>query len=172
MKDLAKEYAKKYHNGQYRKGNGLPYVVHPANVADYLGWFGFDDDVTLSVGWLHDIVEDTPFSLRDVIDVFGKEVACGVMYLTRDVDNDAYKRRLACAPDNIKMVKLCDTLDNVRTLDALSPLGIEKKVVDCLEYYIPMALDICPMMGLLLMDYIGRFNGMEYFKTTGTVRQE
>lgn len=154
MADIAREYAARYHDGQFRKKCGLPYIIHPRHVVQYLKAVGYDDETTLAIGWLHDTLEDTALGYDKVLAVFGMDVAVGVHLLTRDVGRDEYKRRLLCAPDHVKMVKLCDTLDNVRTLHALDAEGIERKVTDCQGYYIPMAMSLCPMIGERMQRYI------------------
>ena len=59
--ELAQKYATKYHQGQFRKNGVTPYIVHPHAVVKYLEKFGIKDEVTLSIAWLHDIVEDTEY---------------------------------------------------------------------------------------------------------------
>lgn len=155
--NMAREYAEKYHDGQYRKGGNLPYISHPENVVRFLKSLGYDDDVTTAVGWLHDTIEDTSLTYEKIREVFGLEIAEGVMYLTRDVNNDEYKKRLVNAPERIKMVKLADTLHNIQTLDYLSAQGIERKVNDCFAYYIPMAKEIYPPIADMMLYPFKRF---------------
>ncbi|MBW2997719.1 HD domain-containing protein [Candidatus Woesearchaeota archaeon] len=142
--ELARKCATRYHHGQFRKGNHEPYIVHPAAVVRYLKQHGIDDDVSLSVAWLHDVVEDTAMTWEQVENIFGKDIASGVHLLTRDVGREEYKTRLSYAPDNIKMVKLCDTLHNVEDMKYMSLKGIWRKINDCRDYYIPMARELCP----------------------------
>lgn len=141
---LAQQYATQYHEGICRKDGITPYIVHPATVVNYLGRLGFKDEITLAVAWLHDTVEDTILTQEEVRQVFGDDVAEGVYLLTRNVGREEYKQRLSMAPNNIKLVKLCDTLHNVTTLEYLSRKGIERKIDDCINFYIPMAQELCP----------------------------
>ncbi len=141
---LAEQYARKYHDGQYRRSSNLPYYVHPKHVVGYLEKFGINDQTTKAIGWLHDTIEDTELNYKQIKHIFGKRIAEGVNYLTRNVDRQTYKNRLKHAPKNVMMVKLCDTLDNIKTLHCLSAKGIERKVNDCREFYIPMAQKLCP----------------------------
>ncbi|MBT3298205.1 bifunctional (p)ppGpp synthetase/guanosine-3',5'-bis(diphosphate) 3'-pyrophosphohydrolase [archaeon] len=157
--ELAQKYATKYHQGQFRKNGVTPYIVHPHAVVKYLEKFGIKDEVTLSIAWLHDIVEDTPLTYSDVKVIFGKEIAEGVNYLTRNVCAENYKNRLSVAPENIKLVKLCDTLHNITTLNQLSKRGIERKVGDCLNFYIPMAQEISPELAQEMNYWISNYCG-------------
>ena len=154
---LAEEYARIYHEGQFRKSGKLQYIVHPENVVSYLRQFGVNDDISLSIAWLHDTLEDTSLTYGEIRNTFGAQVAHGVYLLTRDVDREQYKQRLSSAPMNIKMIKLCDTLHNITTLECLSPEGIERKINDCISYYMPMAEDICPVIAEQMGRYISNF---------------
>jgi GTP diphosphokinase / guanosine-3',5'-bis(diphosphate) 3'-diphosphatase len=154
---LAQYYAIKYHQGQYRKDDFTPYIVHPEAVVGYLEKFGFEDELTLSVAWLHDTVEDTTLSQEEVRQVFGDDIAEGVYLLTRNVDREEYKQRLGLAPDNIKLVKLCDTLHNITSLECLSKKGIERKIDDCINFYIPMAQELCPEVANEMKGYLRNY---------------
>lgn len=74
IKEQAKEYAIKAHEGQIRKSNGKPMIYHPITVGEILEIFGFDDE-TISAGYLHDTVEDTDTTFDDIERIFGKRVA-------------------------------------------------------------------------------------------------
>ena len=150
----AEQYARMYHKGQFRKSTELPYFIHPASVVNYLKQFGVDDDASLAIAWLHDTIEDTPLTYSRINHVFGREIADGVYLLTRNVDREEYKRRLSSAPRNIRMIKLCDTLDNITTLECLSTKGINRKVEDCNSYYIPIAEELCPEIAEEMRRYI------------------
>lgn len=148
--ELARKYATDYHKGQVRKGNGLPAVTHPEGVVRNLRRFGINDDPTLSTAWLHDTLEDTCLDYDEIYDVFGEEIAEGVYSLTKDTGPDLYKRKIAKSPRNIQLIKLCDVLHNVSTLDELRQKITEyerligRKIQDCQEFYIPLAKEICP----------------------------
>jgi len=157
---LAEKIATQYHEGQYRKslnGDRLPYIVHPKAVARLLLDFGITDDKAIAVAWLHDVLEDTPISYDTIKGLFGQEVADGVYILTRNVDNDEYKKRLTTASFAVKMIKLCDTLDNIETLECLSLSGIERKVHDCRGFYIPLAKQLCPAAAEKMEHYIDSY---------------
>jgi len=157
IQTLAEEYARIYHEGQFRTSGKLPYVVHPECVVRYLRQLGVNDDVSQAIAWLHDTLEDTSLTYGEIRNTFGVEVAHGVYLLTRNVDREQYKKRLSSAPMNIKMIKLCDTLHNITTLECLSPESIERKINDCISYYIPMAEEICPVIAEQMDRYINEY---------------
>lgn len=76
----AKQFAIKAHNGQIRKSDPeKPMIVHPINVAQILKEYEFDEFV-VAAGYLHDVVEDTSYELKDIKDIFGEDIAslvCG-----------------------------------------------------------------------------------------------
>ena len=65
--------ATKAHEGQLRK-TGEPYIIHPLAVMKILQEWNMDED-TIIAGILHDTVEDTDLSLKEIEDTFGKDVA-------------------------------------------------------------------------------------------------
>jgi GTP pyrophosphokinase len=155
--ELAEEYARKYHDGQLRKGTALPYVVHPENVVKLLKRYGVSDPAALAIAWLHDTVEDTSLTEENVREVFGDYIAQGVNVLTRNICRDEYNARLSLASKDLQMIKLCDTLDNIRTLECLSPKSATQKVRDCQFFFIPMALDICPDIAFRMRRYLDNY---------------
>ncbi|MEA3514385.1 MAG: HD domain-containing protein [Nanoarchaeota archaeon] len=157
IEKIAKHYAGMYHKGQFRRNSELPYIVHPENVVNYMKQFGVEDEDSLAIAWLHDTIEDTSLTYNRIKSVFGRNIADGVYLLTRNVDREEYKRRLSFAPENIRMIKLCDTLDNITTLECLSSEGIMRKVDDCKDYYIPMAEELCPWIAKQMKKYISNF---------------
>ena len=66
IKNKAKRYACKAHNGQVRKSDKeKPLIIHPIDVAYKLTKYGFDDNV-IAAGYLHDVVEDTKYTQNDI----------------------------------------------------------------------------------------------------------
>ena len=154
MLSKAEWYAWKYHAGQRRKIMQLPYVVHPANVVQLLVQHGVTDEATLTIAWLHDTLEDTKLTYQEIHRVFGQNIADGVLALTQQGDRTTYNAQILAAPNNIQMVKLCDTLDNLTTLHCLSPTGIVRKIRECEEMYIPMAQQLCPPLAKKIQSYV------------------
>jgi (p)ppGpp synthase/HD superfamily hydrolase len=121
-------FAIKAHKGQKRKGNGLPYIMHPMRVASVLQEVKESKNMNLLIisSLLHDTVEDTGVKLTTIAKKFGHQVAALVEELT--LDKDLYetvgKTELLCQ-EVLKMtsyalcIKLCDRLDNVRDLKAM-----------------------------------------------------
>jgi (p)ppGpp synthase/HD superfamily hydrolase len=112
------------HQGQTRKGSGVPYVEHVVGVAMILDRLGFAEEVVVA-GLLHDVVEDTEATLDDVRERFGDEVA-SVVALCSEVKLDDQGRKrpwidrkrdhlaaLADAPTAARAVILADKLHNL-----------------------------------------------------------
>jgi (p)ppGpp synthase/HD superfamily hydrolase len=112
------------HQGQVRKGSGVPYFEHIVAVAMTLDRLGFGEDVVIA-GLLHDVVEDTDATLDDVRDRFGPAVAELVGHGS-EVKRDAagakrpwidrkrdHLAALAAAPADARAVVLADKLHNL-----------------------------------------------------------
>lgn len=157
--EKAKEFAYKMHEGQKRKG-GMPYITHPEGVVKILEKAGVNDEAALSVAWIHDTLEDTPTKYEDLEQEFGKDVANRVYILTRNVSREDYKARIKNSDYLVKIVKLADTLHNVHNpylMSYLSDEGIKKKIDDCTEFYISLAMQVCPSIGYKLKESIDNF---------------
>ena len=103
----ARALATKAHEGQTDKA-GLPYITHPERVASRLS-----TPEAQVVGWLHDTVEDTPITLRDIEATFGPETAAAVDAISRR-DGEPwsdYLDRVAANP-MARQVKISDLIDN------------------------------------------------------------
>ena len=75
VKSKAKDFAIKAHSGQVRKSEpDKPMIVHPINVAMLLEEYGYDDNV-VAAGYLHDVVEDTRYTIEDIREMFGDDIA-------------------------------------------------------------------------------------------------
>ena len=140
-------FAEKAHSSQYRK-DGEPYITHPIAVARII-----NDDLSLGTnpviaGLLHDVVEDTEYTIEDITRLFGEDVAflVGVVtkqksgYVTsKQVDN--FDRMLSSIHYDIRalLIKLADRLHNMRTLKSMK---LEKQVKIASEtdfFYAPLA---------------------------------
>jgi len=157
---LAYEFAKKAHEGQKRK-SGEPYISHSLGTAMTLARYHLDQD-TIIAGLLHDVPEDTDYSLDDVKREFGDDVAHLVEGITklgklkyrgieRYIEN-LRKMFIAMASDiRVIFIKFADRLYNLRTLYALPPKKQERIARETLEIYAPIAnrLGIWQMKGQL-----------------------
>ena len=151
----AYEQAIKAHDGQMRV-SGEPYVIHCVEVARILAELGLDSHA-VAAGLLHDIVEDTDWTVADVRKYFGGEVARlvdGVTKLayidtmskmgSRDIEaqeaESLRKMFLAMADDvRVVLIKLADRLHNMRTLGSLPQERRERIARETLEIYAPLA---------------------------------
>ena len=127
MIDEAILYASAAHQGMFRKGNQQPYIFHPIEVLSLVSTMTLDDEV-LCAAVLHDTVEDTPVTIEDIENKFGKRVAKMVAYETEDKRGnvnkaETWKERKAEAIEVIKgiddegakMVCLADKVSNLRS---------------------------------------------------------
>lgn len=141
------ETAERAHDGQMRK-SGEPYITHPVAVATILAELGMDED-TLVAALLHDTVEDTSYSLKQLTRDFGSTVALLVDGVTK-LDKVEYgeaaqaetvrKMVIAMAKDiRVLLIKLGDRLHNARTWKYVNPASAQKKARETLEIYAPLA---------------------------------
>lgn len=148
MLRLAYEFAAKTHANQKRK-NGEPYIQHCLHTAFVLVQIKADLK-TVCAGLLHDIPEDTEYTLADIEKNFGREVSGLVEGITklskikyRGIERyreSLRKMFLAMAKDlRVILIKFADRLHNLRTLDSL-PLEKRQRIAkETLEIYAPIA---------------------------------
>ena len=139
--------AERAHEGQQRK-SGDPYITHPVAVATILAELGMTP-VTLAAALLHDTVEDTDYSLDQLEEDFGAEIAKlvdGVTKLDKVTYGDAAqaetvrKMVVAMARDiRVLVIKLADRLHNARTWKYVSQGSAQRKAQETLEIYAPLA---------------------------------
>ncbi|WP_308409783.1 RelA/SpoT family protein [Zhihengliuella halotolerans] len=139
--------AERQHEGQKRK-SGDPYITHPVAVATILAEMGMSGS-TLAAALLHDTVEDTDYSLQQLTQEFGSEVAMlvdGVTKLDKVKFGDAAqaetvrKMVIAMARDiRVLLIKLADRLHNARTWRYVSPKSSARKARETLEIFAPLA---------------------------------
>ena len=141
----AYEIANYYHDGQFRK-SGEPYITHPINVAYKVSQMKLDADA-ICAALLHDTVEDTKCSLEELKEVFNDDVAIlvdGVTKINNNNENDssATLRKIitSCQKDiRIILIKLCDRLHNMQTLEFKSQEKQKKIALETVEIYTPLA---------------------------------
>ena len=148
MIQLAYEFAQKAHATQKRK-SGEPYIQHSLHTAFILAQIKADME-TVIAGILHDIPEDTEFTLADIEKNFGKEIADLVEGITklskikyRGIERYSESLRkmfLAMAKDlRVILIKFADRLHNLKTLESL-PLEKRQRIAkETLEIYAPIA---------------------------------
>jgi guanosine-3',5'-bis(diphosphate) 3'-pyrophosphohydrolase len=143
------ELADAAHAAQHRV-SGEPYILHPLAVAQILADLQIDT-TTITASLLHDVVEDTTFTLDDLKDRFGGQVAFlvdGVTKLSR-IDyrtkedqqlNSLRKMFLAMAKDvRVVVIKLADRLHNMRTLRYMRSDKQKRIAQETLEIFAPLA---------------------------------
>ncbi len=165
----ALEFAKEAHKGQYRK-SGEPYIIHPILVATITAYVTAEEEMVIAA-LLHDVVEDTSFSIEDIQERFGQNVADLVEGLTKIVairseelipsSSDeklitsalSFRKMLIASIKDVRVliVKLCDRLHNMLTLEALPPNKQRRIAEETLVVYAPIAhrLGIASIKNLL-----------------------
>lgn len=145
----AYNFANDAHKNQFRE-SGEPYIVHPINVCINLAKF-HADGATLVAGMLHDVVEDTKYTLEDVEKHFGNEVAklvdgvtkiSNIHFSSLDEARDANIRRIITSLNEdvrVIIIKLCDRLHNMRTLKYKAKNKQQRSAIETLSIYVPLA---------------------------------
>ena len=125
--DKAIIFAVKAHEGAERKGKGYPYIVHPMEAVSIAATMTSDQEL-LAAAALHDTVEDTVVTLKDIEREFGKRVA-DLVEAESDIEFEGKTReqswrlrkeeaieRLSAAGNDVKIVALADKLSNIRAI--------------------------------------------------------
>jgi len=147
--DAAFEFAAKAHNTTLRK-DGSPYITHPIEVALIMSDMAMDLD-TIIAALLHDVIEDTGYTHKDISSAFGETVAelvDGVTKLTRmpyvskeeqQMEN-LRKMFMAMAKDiRVLLIKICDRLHNMRTIEYHTEQKRREKSLETMQIYAPLA---------------------------------
>jgi GTP pyrophosphokinase len=138
-----------HHKGQ-KRASGEPYLVHPLEVANILAEMRLDE-VSVSTGLLHDVVEDTLVDIDTIRNYFGDEITLLVDGLTKiaHISNlskekqqaeNVRKMVLAMVTDvRVVLIKLADRLHNMRTMQFLKPEKRARIAQETLDIYAPIA---------------------------------
>jgi GTP pyrophosphokinase len=147
---LAFDTAVDAHKIQRRK-SGEAYIFHPIAVAKIVASEIGLDATSIAAALLHDVVEDTSYTLEDIERMFGKTVALIVDGLTKiahlkkdkDVSMQAenFRKMLLTLNDDIRVIiiKIADRLHNMQTMESMQPDKQEKIASETLYIYAPLA---------------------------------
>jgi GTP pyrophosphokinase len=145
--ERAYERAAQLHAGQSRR-SGDPYITHPLAVATILAELGMPHD-TICAALLHDTVEDTQYTIGQLREEFGEDIAAlvdGVTKLDKVKYGDAAQaetvRKMVVAMSRdirVLVIKLADRLHNMRTLRYIPRAKQEQKSRETLEIFAPLA---------------------------------
>ncbi len=145
----AANYANEKHLNQKRK-SGEPYIIHPIAVAELLIQLNMDAD-SVCGGILHDVIEDTDATEEEVTRLFGTNVCELVQGVTKikaiknlsrsAAEAETIRKMFIAMSKNIPVIiiKLCDKLHNMRTLQYMDPQRAKEKASECLDIYAPLA---------------------------------
>ena len=142
-------FADSFHKGQLRK-SGEPYIIHPLAVAEIVAELELDLDSVIAA-LLHDCIEDTAATHDEIAKRFNPTVADlveGVTKLTKanfvtkeeEQMENLRKMLMAMAQDiRVVLIKVCDRLHNMRTMEYMSPKKQKEKSLETMEIYAPIA---------------------------------
>ncbi|MDE5985074.1 MAG: bifunctional (p)ppGpp synthetase/guanosine-3',5'-bis(diphosphate) 3'-pyrophosphohydrolase [Eubacterium sp.] len=141
--------ARDAHKNQRRR-SGEPYIMHPVAVAKILFKFGMDNECIIGA-LLHDVVEDTEYDIEYIKNEFGAEIALLVDGVTKlgqiplstreEVQAENIRKMFIAMNEDIRVIiiKLCDRLHNMRTLEHMPEYKQREKSLETLEIYAPIA---------------------------------
>lgn len=143
------ELAKEAHKDQRRK-TGEPYIYHPLAVAKIVA-----DEIglgatSIACALLHDVVEDTEYTLEDIEKMFGPKIAKIIDGLTKisnvdhqnlSLQSENYRKLLLTLSEDIRviLIKIADRLHNMRTLDSMKASKQKKIASETTYIYAPLA---------------------------------
>ena len=143
-------FAKQAHKG-VRRLSGEPYIMHPIAVAQIACQEVGLGSTSICAALLHDVVEDTDYTVEDIENIFGAKVAQIVDGLTKisggifgeqaSAQAENFKKLLLTMSDDIRviLIKICDRLHNMRTLES-QPANKQYKIAgETLYIYAPLA---------------------------------
>ncbi|MBO7463873.1 MAG: bifunctional (p)ppGpp synthetase/guanosine-3',5'-bis(diphosphate) 3'-pyrophosphohydrolase [Bacteroidales bacterium] len=149
----AYDFAFEAHREQRRKTTGEPYIVHPVSVALIVANEIGLGVVSVVAALLHDVVEDTHYSLETITERFSSDVADIVAGLTKitnvynaksNAQSATFEKMLLSIPHDPRVVfiKLADRLHNMRTMEGMPQGTIQIKAGENLYVYVPIAYQL------------------------------
>lgn len=148
--ERAFRFAKKAHGG-IRRRSGEPYILHPIAVAKIASQEIGLGSTSICAALLHDVVEDTDYTVEDIEQQFGKKIAELVSGLTKisggifgdkaSAQAENFRKLLLTMSEDIRVVliKMADRLHNMRTLGSMAPAKQYKIAGETLYIYAPLA---------------------------------
>lgn len=143
-------FARQAHKG-VRRLSGEPYIMHPIAVAQIACEEMGLGSTSICAALLHDVVEDTDYSVEDIENIFGSKIAMIVDGLTKisggifgdkaSAQAENFKKLLLTMSDDIRviLIKICDRLHNMRTLASQAPNKQYKIAGETMYIYAPLA---------------------------------